>query len=200
MILNHKYIEALKQLLQTGMERAASIINDGTQSTIALTIGSVRVFSQHEMANYLEPERQYRASVVEVDFSEAISGKAFLVFSVDRAAKFALLLLNDDEGATDMDAIRNSVFLEIGNILLNGIMEVLAEHGGELRYSVPTYFETISDELITLRTLTANDVIVLSEVCCSIANQYTVCGSIIMLLKPQALMTVLSSVQSGTAV
>lgn len=164
------------------MKNAASVIHDVAGSAILLTMGGVRIFTRQEIPYYIEPEQQYRASVVEMNLVEPVKGKVMLVFSADRAAKLALLLLDDRTNVTDMDAIRNSVFLEIGNIVLNSIVESLNTSFGGIQCRVPTYFESVSDELLSFSDQTEDFALVMGEMCSSIESQYKICGGIYLVL------------------
>jgi chemotaxis protein CheY-P-specific phosphatase CheC len=160
--LQHAALVRLEALLNQGIISAAEIINDVVRTPLLLAppVFAIRDFEFHtgeEAMNIIEPNRQYRISLVSANFGTAeqpAAGSACVYFSSDRAAKLALLLLTDDTGGTDMDSLRNSVFLEIGSILLSGILECLHERGVASVFSMMTYTETISDDIFAVNRVT----------------------------------------------
>jgi chemotaxis protein CheY-P-specific phosphatase CheC len=174
-----QYVKQLGAIINTGITNAAATINEVAgvsllMSDIACHVSGLRIDTPEEIARMLEAERQYRASTVVVSLhqpeSQVYLGRVGIVFSSDRAAKLALLMLNDESSGTDMDALRNSVYLEIGNLVVNGVLEALAPHHDTALYSMPTYNEVISDELFVSSAFSDSDIIVHGAVEFSIEN------------------------------
>jgi chemotaxis protein CheY-P-specific phosphatase CheC len=181
---------AFQTRLNLALQDAAEIVNDVIQTSVIATpaaflLRDVQLIPYEELVRRTEPERQFRASIVTSHISArtgVVIGKAMLIFSSDRAAKLALLMLSDETSGTDMDALRNSVYLELGNILLNSILETLATHRPGDRYSTPTYSEIISDELFSPRLMMSDEIMAAAAVDC-IVETHTIHGQMMMSLK-----------------
>jgi hypothetical protein len=205
-------IAAFHTLLNNALEEAATVVNDVVQTPLlatpaAFTVGGISFVQQlnsDESAQMVGLGQQYRVALVSARIGNTqhtlpqhhggYVGSVMIAFSSDRAAKLALLMLSDEYSGTDMDALRNSVFLETSNILINGVLQMLAQYRPNDVYSVPTYTEVISDELFSSYLALSNETLMIAQLDCTIEN-HTIHGQILLLLTNAAWQTLLETVQ-----
>lgn len=186
----NEHIAAFQTRLNAALSNAADVVNEVIHTSIIATpavfsLRDVQLIHYDDLVRKTEPERQFRASIVASHITAqtgVVIGKAMLIFSSDRAAKLALLMLSDETSGTDMDALRNSVYLELGNILLNSILETVADQRPTDHYSTPSYSEIISDELFSARLMMADEIMAAAVVDCLIET-HTIHGQLMIALK-----------------
>lgn len=134
--------DALREIINIGVGRAASMLNGIVRARIQLRIPEIRVLTPDEVKEVLAERRRHRLSVVRLPFQGRFSGAAELVFPEESAAKLVSVLAAEDELPLDADGARSAALTEVGNILLNGVMGSFANLLKQpLRYAVPVYSE-----------------------------------------------------------
>jgi chemotaxis protein CheC len=134
--------DALREIINIGVGRAAGTLNSIVRSHIQLRIPEIRVVDPEEVKAILAERQQRRLSVVRLPFQGRFSGAAELVFPEESAAKLVSVLASEDEQPLDVDGARSAALTEVGNILLNGVMGSFANLLKQpLRYAVPVYSE-----------------------------------------------------------
>lgn len=135
MYLDLRYKDALRELLNIGAGRAAAELNAMVESPIQLCVPAVELVSSEALK--LHGEQTEPIATVQLPFSGTFSGEAVLGFPWTSASKLVKLLMGDDE---DGNEVRAATLTEVGNILLNSVMGMMANVlGGELEYQVPLY-------------------------------------------------------------
>jgi chemotaxis protein CheY-P-specific phosphatase CheC len=172
MTLTPDHISHLELAISRALEHAALLINTVANTVIAFETHHFAVFPCREIMQHIESSRQYRASMVTLHGTDMpLPGMMMVVFSSERAAKLALMLLSDDSSGTDMDAMRNGVFLEAGNIILNALVEHIegsVNAAKTVPLPLPVYSEVISDELMAFCTALDDYTMVSAELTCKV--------------------------------
>ncbi len=143
-------IEALKELINIGVGKGASILNTMLNSHIVLQVPMLQFLSMSNLKKELNVMGQGKLSTVNLKFDGRFSGSAELVFPSDTAMALVNCLV-EEEDVMDMgiDAIMAGTLCEVGNVVLNGLMgsisNLLSSH---FDYSVPEYFENTADNII----------------------------------------------------
>jgi len=110
-------IDAIKELVNIGIGRAAGTLNAMVKSPIKLEVPTVKVMTPKEVESELENLRSGHLASVSLKFSGPFSGLGELVFPTDSASKLVSVLTESDPALDDMDSIRMGVISEVGNIL-----------------------------------------------------------------------------------
>ena len=179
--LTPEQIDALQELVNIGVGRAASVLNEMVEARIILQIPFIQVLSPLNLKQELEGrfDEDYLAAV-RLDFTGAFSGAAELVFPTDSASTLVALLTGEEPGTPDLDALRIGTLSEVGNIVINSVMgsisNVLKQH---MDYEVPVYVE---DTIENLLTADSNVAILLAQARFTI-EQLQVIGDIILLFE-----------------
>ena len=142
-------LDVLKELINIGIGRAASTLNEVTGSHISLEVPFVEVSSLPQIKKEMAKEISSLVSVVRLNFKGTFSGMASLILPTDSADELVASLIGEELEDSDFDKIKIGTFTEIGNIVLNGVMGSIANMvDQEMSYSVPTYEETTISNLL----------------------------------------------------
>ena len=142
-------IDAVRELINVGVGRAAGALNDMVGAHVELLVPSVRVISPADIKEATRWVNEQELAAVRLDFSGEIQGTTELVFPADSASRLVALLTGEELGTPDLDSLRAGVLTEVGNILLNAVMgsisNVLERH---ISYQLPTYIEETPEDLV----------------------------------------------------
>lgn len=139
-------IDALKELINIGVGRAAGSLNQMCGAPIRLSVPSLRVVRPDSLTP-LGGDSCETLAAVRMPFAGRFRGSADLIFPADSAAKL-ICLLTDEEDDSELDALRAATLTEVGNIVLNGVMgSMMNVLGDEIVYEVPTYSEGAASEI-----------------------------------------------------
>lgn len=150
MQLTADQIDALQELVNIGVGKAASVLNEMVEASITLQIPYIEVLSPENLKEQLETRfnEDYFAAV-QLGFTGAFCGTAGLVFPTESASQLVAILTGEEPGTPELDAVRIGTLSEIGNIVINGVMgsigNVLRQH---LDYAIPVYLEGAIENLL----------------------------------------------------
>jgi chemotaxis protein CheC len=143
-------IDALTELINIGVGRAAGTLNQILEAHVHLQVPFVKIFPSSQIEKALSNIATTPLSLVRLIFKGSFSGTALLAFPSDSASHLVDILTGEESDISDLDSIRVGALTEVGNIVLNGVMgslsNVLQEH---LIYSIPVYIEDSIETLIT---------------------------------------------------
>jgi chemotaxis protein CheC len=134
-------LDALTELVSIGVGRAAASLSDLVGERIELTLPQVQLFRDGS-ATGIDPVEPTPSTVVMQDFHGRISGRAALAFPQASALTLGNLLSGDEVVTVEFDAELNGILLEVGNIVLNGVLGSLSNLVGDnFDYSLPILFD-----------------------------------------------------------
>ncbi len=147
--LTDQQFDALKEIVNIGVGRAALALNEMLDAHIELQVPSISFFNLLETENIPSHLQGAQLACVQMGFHGSFTGTAALVFPPDSAAKLVTALTGEVAGAPGMNAVLAGTLNEVGNILLNGVMgsigNILAK---PFDYSFPNYLEGTLLELL----------------------------------------------------
>ncbi len=123
-------LDALRELINIGIGRAAGLLNEMLRTHIELHVPQVEVLSAEEFESTIEDIAGGVTASVHLNFRGAFNGTASLVFSQDSANKLVDVLTGQSVDQNEFDEIKRGALSEIGNIL-----------DRPLSYSIPRYVE-----------------------------------------------------------
>ncbi|MDF5708912.1 MAG: chemotaxis protein CheC [Nostoc sp. S4] len=174
-------LDALQELINIGVGRAASLLNEMIDSHIGLKIPFVKVLTATEA--YQELATRFHddsLASVRLGFTGSFSGGAGLIFPTESASTLVAVLTGEEPGSADLDAVKIGTLSEIGNIVINGVMgslsNVLKQH---LNYTIPVYLEDTIENLL-LSTYESDSKILLAQAR-FIIEQLEIIGDIILI-------------------
>lgn len=158
-------IETLKELINIGVGWAAAVLNDMIDAHIILSIPMLKIVSLEDIKQEIDAcIHQDKMATVRLNFTGSLDGNAQLVFSKDSASKLIAIITNEQPDSLDLDSVTIGTLTEIGNILINGVMGSMSNiiHQ-QFIYSLPTYIEASSEELLLPDNFGKNITILLAQ-------------------------------------
>lgn len=142
MMIDDTSIDAIRELINIGVGRAAGLLNDMTGTHIQLMVPEVRILRYNELISQKGLLGYEKLSAVTLEFSGGFSGISMLVFPPDSAAILITALTGEKIETPELDALRIETLNEVGNIVNNAVMGSITNILDErLTYSMPTYAE-----------------------------------------------------------
>lgn len=177
-------VDALTELINIGVGKAAGMLNQILEAHVHLQVPAIKIFPYANMHNVLQEIVSTSLSVVKLAFKGPFSGTALLAFPPDSASNLVNLLTGElPEHTEDFDSIRVGALTEVGNIVLNGVMgslsNILQEH---LTYSIPDYVEDSLERLLQENSADAESTIILARTELAI-EQLEIHGNVLLLFR-----------------
>jgi chemotaxis protein CheC len=176
-------IDALTELINIGVGRAAGMLNQILEAHVQLKVPSIRIFPHSEIEETLNTMAVTPLSLVSLAFKGSFSGTALLAFPSDSASNLVNIVAGEEPDLSDLDSIRVGALTEVGNIILNGVMgsvsNVLKKH---LNYSIPVYVEDTIKHLLVEDGLDLDSPIILAKTELRI-KKFQIKGNIILLFR-----------------
>jgi chemotaxis protein CheC len=142
MQLTSMQLDAIKEIVNMGSGRAASILNQMFTSRVILQIPEIQFIEASKIHKELYDNSDELISVVNLDFEGNFLGTSKLIFPTESASKLVRIFAEEETDEDEFNEIRSSTLAEIGNIVLNSLMGAISNFL-ELRldYSIPLYQE-----------------------------------------------------------
>ncbi|TAL24228.1 MAG: chemotaxis protein CheC [Nitrospirae bacterium] len=175
--------DALKELINIGVGRAAGVLSEMVRCNIKLQVPFIKILLPAELKKEMEELGRYRVAAVRLGFKGPFSGSAALVFPPDSASKLVAVLTGEEFAAADLDSVRVGTLSEVGNIVINGVMGSISNVLKQsINYSLPNYMEDNVDNLLTLDKRDPNATVMLARTRFTIERLY-VEGDIILIFE-----------------
>lgn len=136
--------DILKELFNISVGKAADMLSEIINRKIVLSVPNVEIFdiedNEIELGKCLPPVLDGTLMVSSISFEKILTGKANLIFPVEKMRTFINLCLNNEENSYEMDFtdVDFDIIKEIGNIILNCIIgEVGNQLEINLTYTLP---------------------------------------------------------------
>jgi chemotaxis protein CheC len=114
-------LDALKELVNIGVGRAAASLNDLLESPIMLEVPEIRMLSYDELGDEAGTLSE-SFSCVQLGFKGSFSGIAALVFPPASAVKLVSALTNEEPETPGLDGVMAGTLNEVGNIVINCVI------------------------------------------------------------------------------
>ena len=182
MHLSPEQLDALQELLNIGVGRAAGSLNQMVEKPIRLHIPFIQLGTIDELAPNVHQIQQSPLSSVQLPFQGTFSGSACLLFPTTSAAALVSALIGTEEDPDTMDSLQEATLTEIGNIVLNGVMGSLANIlQNQITYSVPFYQETSLQTLLQPVPSDSSGLVLWAQTHFTI-EEYAITGDIMLML------------------
>lgn len=140
--LSDMEIDALTEMVNIGVGRAANSLSDIIGEHVLLKVPHVRVFPLDNLSDALSVfEEDKHASVLQA-FHGDFTGTSALVFPPESAVRLVSALTGGEIDSPTLDAVRSGTLVEIGNIVINAILGTMGNMlGSSFVFSLPEYRE-----------------------------------------------------------
>lgn len=133
-------LDALTELINMGVGRAAHALNDLTGSHIHLRVPSLEIFRFGESERLSERFGTEPVAAVMQNFFGSYKGRAALIFPTDSAVNLVTGVTGEEPEAEDLDAIQSGTLAEIGNIVINALIGTIGNIlGNRLEFDLSEY-------------------------------------------------------------
>ena len=181
MHIDPEQLDALQELLNIGVGRAAGSLNQMLEKPIRLHIPFLQLGKMDELSQEVQKMRNTTLSSVQLPFHGTFSGSSCLLFPTESARSLVIALTGESEDPDTMDSLREATLTEIGNIVLNGVMGSLANIlNHQIIYSVPFYQETSIQGLLQPTPSDSAEIILWAQTQFTI-EEYDLTGDIMLM-------------------
>lgn len=152
MITREEFDDALSELVNIGVGRAAASLSTMVKEKIDLSVPKVVTISFRELSSQLGTEKELSGeslvSMVQQPFVGKVGGTASILFPLSSARKLVGLLTDGLLTAEELDLEMEAALTEVGNILINGVMGTIGNITGmEINFQLPEYQKCSTGEL-----------------------------------------------------
>ena len=197
MNLSLEQLDALQEIVNIGIGKAASILNQMIDSPIRLQIPYLKVVPPETLQQQLEVQiNGSLISAVSLKFAGSFAGTAQMVFPTESAALLVTMLTGEEIGSNDLDAVKIGTLSEVGNIVINGVMGAISNVLQQrLDYSLPNYIEGTIQTLLKSSDLATRTVILLARASFTIET-LQIQGDIILIFNVNSFDTLLAAINN----
>lgn len=118
--------DALTEIVNIGVSRAASSLRKMIGDHVLLAVPSVEVVSQRRAARLISEREASDLVAVRQDFHGAFSGRALLIFPEENSLALVRAVTGDELSADEVVDIETEALAETGNIILNSCLATMA--------------------------------------------------------------------------
>jgi chemotaxis protein CheC len=183
--LTCEQLDALQEIVNIGIGRAASMLNEMVDARIVLQVPTIQLLTANQLLHEMIARFNSQSiSVVRLGFSGSLSGTAELMFPTDSASVLVAVLTGEDLDSPDLDAVKIGTLSEIGNIVINGVIGSISNILEQrMEYKIPSYCEdTIENLLLSERNMSDDVVFILAQARFAI-EQLEIVGDIILIFE-----------------
>ncbi|MCP5102281.1 MAG: chemotaxis protein CheC, partial [bacterium] len=140
--LSSMEIDALTEMVNIGVGKAASSLSDIIEEHILLKVPHVEIFPLDELPRVLSSFEAGEYSTVLQKFKGDFTGSSALVFPPKSAVRLVSALTGGEIDSPNLDAVRSGTLVEIGNIVINAILGTMGNMlESNFIFSLPEYRE-----------------------------------------------------------
>ena len=118
--------DALTEIVNVGVSRAASSLRKMIDEEVLLSVPSIDVVSQRRAARLISEREVAELVAVRQDFSGAFSGRALLIFPEENSLELVRAVTGDELSARELLDMEHEALAETGNVILNNCLATMA--------------------------------------------------------------------------
>ena len=118
--------DALSELVNIGVSRAASGLRAMVGEPVSLSVPSVEVVNRRAAATLIQERESDQLIAVRQDFTGVFSGRALLIFPQANSLALVQAVAGDELSAEDILALETEALAETGNVVLNSCLATMA--------------------------------------------------------------------------
>jgi chemotaxis protein CheC len=158
--LNELELDALGELVNIGVSRAAASLGTMVGEQVLLSVPSVVLVSRSQAAELISATRQDLLVAVRQEFHGDVSGRALLIFPEKNSLELVRAVAGEGLSLEDILELEHEALAEIGNIILNACMATVANLlQRSLTMSLPEIVRGTSEGLFDLSVSLTEDVV-----------------------------------------
>lgn len=193
---NEAHLDALKEIVNVGVGRAASSLNDLLEEHIELDVPAVLVLHPEHIDLQATSLGGEQISCVRLNFEGSFTGTAALVFPPQSAINLVSALTGGDDETLQMNAMMAGTLSEVGNIVINAVIGSIGNLLEQtFEYSLPNYLEGHINDLLRGEDVDAEYSILLIQTHFLVSNKQ-IEGNIFIFFEVGSFDTLLDSIDA----
>jgi chemotaxis protein CheC len=150
--LSELQLDALAELVNLGVSRAAHSLAQMVQEEIALSVPKVGLVSREEAIRALAEREKKNLIAVHQIFDGDIHGRALLIFPEEKSLELVRAVVGGEATLEEIMELEQEALAETGNIILNGCLATIANMlERSLKISLPEILHGASADLFNLQ-------------------------------------------------
>jgi chemotaxis protein CheC len=125
-VLTELELDALSEIANIGVSRAAAGLAQMVQQEILLSVPSVEVVTRQRAAKIVNEHESGDLVAVEQSFTGDLSGRALLLFPQKNSFELVRAVVGGELALEDVIALEHEALAETGNVVLNGCLASFA--------------------------------------------------------------------------
>ena len=187
--------DAITEIFNIGVGRAAQTLSAVLNSHIQLQVPTVEVFTEPDYSELKKRFNLDQVSAVTMDYDSHFSGSVLLVISPESAAILVSTLVDEEPGPVNLDPAREGALCELGNMIINNLMGSIANFLEEtVHYSLPEYKEGPFESILQEKSNKEGTSVCVANTTMSI-EELEVHGNLIVIFKVGHLTKLLDSIK-----
>jgi chemotaxis protein CheC len=126
MVLTEFELDALTELVNIGVSRAAASLREMVGEQVHLSVPNVRLVSRDDAIAILSEREPSRLVAVHQVFEGDITGRALLIFPETKSLELVRAVTGGELPLEDIIELEQEALAETGNIILNGCLGTIA--------------------------------------------------------------------------
>jgi chemotaxis protein CheC len=150
-VLSELELDALTELVNIGVSRAAASLRDMVGEEVALSVPNIRLLAREEAIKTLSDTENAKLVAVHQVFEGDVTGRALLIFPEPKSLELVRAVTGGELSLEDIIELEHEALAETGNIILNGCLSTMANLlQRNLRISLPEVLRGAGADLFNL--------------------------------------------------
>ena len=195
-MIAEKLRDALKELVNIGVGKAAGSLNEILDSHIELEGPAIVLFDpENRDENLVELLRQ-QLTCVTLGFSGDFAGHTALAFPPQSAIKLVEALTGEQIGQEDLNSMVAGTLNEVGNIIINSVIGSISNIlGADLNFTLPRFVEGSFCEYLRAEKLDTNVNILIIQTNFTVQD-LQIFGNIFLIFEMQSFQNLLTAIDN----
>lgn len=157
--------DALVEIFNIGVGHAASALSDIVQEEVSMSVPAISFQNRAAAASILDNNESRRICGVRQHFDGAFNTEAILMFPEEKSLEIVRLMVGNSLSMQELTEMEQEAMSEIGNIILNACIGVLANiFKHDLHSSLPSYHIGSSGELLSIDGGQKDDIVLMLHI------------------------------------
>jgi chemotaxis protein CheC len=150
-VLSELELDALTELVNLGVSRAASNLAVMVREEVVLTVPKVALLSRNDAIRTLGERAAKSLVAVHQTFEGAIIGRALLIFPEEKSLELVRSLVDSELSNEEIIELEQEALAETGNVILNSCLATMANSlQSSLKMSLPEVLRGESSRFFSL--------------------------------------------------
>lgn len=150
-ILDELELDALTELVNIGVSRAATSLRDMVGEEVSLSVPNVSLLAREEAIRVLSEKENAKLVAVHQVFEGDVTGRALLIFPEPKSLELVRAVTGGDLSLEDIIELEHEALAETGNIILNGCLSTMANLlERNLKISLPEVLRGVGHDFFNL--------------------------------------------------